>query len=938
MKRIVSLVLCLWTAGLLFAQDSLVRGGFIEYTYLGNHSYEAELSLYLTCSNTEILPYIGCKVGNDTLSGDTLVFIRETDVTGIPPHCSIQSSCSGDTAAIYGVKRIIWKRRFDLDTFSHCSVRFFAVAAKRDAGVTTGSAGQVFYIDSWLNQCLAAGSSSPGMTSPNESYLLLRNEDVFLDYGLTGYGSFDSASFEAAAGRISENGNMTYNVYTPSRPVCYFGFSPSWGFPNNNLQWPAGFHLDPLNGQVAFRPGSICFAPIVLKITLWKRGSNGQQIASVLYREHAVQIVQANNHIPKILPPFSAQVCAGQKHCFSIVTDDDDTGDSVFLSINSDLPGLTYQINHSQSPYARAEVCWTPDSSFISNIPYTFTVKAKDNYCNLPGTNVRAFSMFVRETPKAQTAIQVQNCGRVILTGVPEKSYTGMHTSWKVWDSLGNTVFSSNRAIDTFLVRGGKYRTAFSISTSTPCTQTYYDSFVVAPYNELDLAVDTLYCFGDTIRVKALNSENHNFTYDWFNPQDSSVQSFQQDQVYYLADSSHYLYLTVKWDDYCQVSDSSLIRVWHPRRELPLSVPAICADDSTSLAILDPKAGYDYQWSTGEQSDSIVVTPGWYFLNTTYFAGCEFRDSLEVKANPLPDITLSVPDTLCPGDTTVVTAFVIASHPVSYLWQDSSTKSSVTSTGGWSVLQVIDANACRSSDSIFTANYELPEPDSNRYTVCYGQGFHLFSGDTTGMQIHYSFGDSGNYVLPDSGGAAVAFVTTREGCRVDYPFDIVVNELPDPSFTFSTLMDRNVLFIPTHQWNAFHSWDFGDGTTSGQMVVSHAYNANGPYSVRLLVTDRSTGCLDSSTLQVMFHVGLENTGNVELLAFPNPFKKVLQLQSPLAGTYRIYSATGSLVWEGEIGADEQQELDTRNWKPGVYFLYLDSGGKHYAGKLVREAD
>jgi PKD repeat protein len=46
---------------------------------------------------------------------------------------------------------------------------------------------------------------------------------------------------------------------------------------------------------------------------------------------------------------------------------------------------------------------------------------------------------------------------------------------------------------------------------------------------------------------------------------------------------------------------------------------------------------------------------------------------------------------------------------------------------------------------------------------------------------------------------------------------------------------------------ANYSWDFGDGTTSGQSNPSHQYGADGTYNVNLLVTS-GNGCVNDITL------------------------------------------------------------------------------------------
>lgn len=937
MKRMLLFLALLSFALQLHAQDSTVRGGFVEYRYLGGNVYEAKLSLYVSCPYPDITPYIACKVGADTITGDTLVFVEVKDVTGIPADCPVQSKCSGDTNAMYGVMRLSWTRRFDLDTASHCNVLFFAYAGKRDAGITTGSKGETFYIDSWLDQCLSPGKNSPAMAGFKESSLMIRNQDYVLNYGTAGLGDFDSVSYVMTAGRTAPGNSISYiGNYAPSRPICYFGLcNPFWGpCPQN---WPAGFHLDPMTGDIMFRPIGLCFGPIAVEISLWKRDGVGMNLASRVYREQAVQIIpDSGNHVPKILPPYSRQVCAGQQTCFTITTDDDDAGDSVFLAIESDIPGMTWQVTYDQYKHARAQVCWTPDSSQISNVPYTFLVKATDDHCGMPGNAARAFSFFVRETPKAHPTLALHNCGRVTVHAIPETTSQWMYFEWRITDSLENLVELSSDQTDTFLLKPGKYKSTFSFRTNAYCPEYHYDSFVIANYNQVEIATDPLWCFGDTVHARAVNSESHIFTYEWSKRKGSSITGANADTVGYIADTTHYLHLKVKWGAWCETSDSVLLRVVRPKKELSSSYPAYCPGDSTLLMVSNPVDSVVYAWNNGDTAQSTTVSlAGWYFLSTMYFPGCVQTDSIAVTPELLPEIDFIAPDSICPGDTATVLADMDGDPPFDFLWQDSSTLPSVSSAGGWSVLLVRDADGCLNRDSLYVARFTVPEPDSNLYTVCRGHGFHFLSGDTLGTSIYYSFGDSGNYIVPQNSGAADVWLYTANGCKAHFPIDIVINELPDPAFSYSVLTERNLLFIPSHQWNAYHYWDFGDTTTSSQMIVNHGFVSNGPFDVRLTVTDRSTGCVDSAVQQISFQVGLKTLADLGVRTFPNPFGGSVFIESPVAGHCSVYSSMGHLIWEGQLQPSVVYQVDASGWNPGVYLLRMETERGQGMEKLIR---
>ena len=90
----------------------------------------------------------------------------------------------------------------------------------------------------------------------------------------------------------------------------------------------------------------------------------------------------------------------------------------------------------------------------------------------------------------------------------------------------------------------------------------------------------------------------------------------------------------------------------------------ICPGSSTQLSA---NGNGTFMWSTGNNRSPITVnTPGWYVLTVTATNGCVAYDSVEVTLLPLPDVSISGPDTICSGTS----ALLIASGGYSYSWNN----------------------------------------------------------------------------------------------------------------------------------------------------------------------------------------------------------------------------------------------------------------------------
>jgi PKD repeat protein len=127
-------------------------------------------------------------------------------------------------------------------------------------------------------------------------------------------------------------------------------------------------------------------------------------------------------------------------------------------------------------------------------------------------------------------------------------------------------------------------------------------------------------------------------------------------------------------------------------------------------------------------------------------------------------------------------------------------------------------------------------------------------------------------------------------------------------------------------------WDFGDASTSTQQNPSHAYSAQGIFTVRLTVID-GRSCSRSVTKQIRVENKIslqERDWLSDYQLYPNPARSSFKLHSPKMdwSDYRftLVDAQGRLVLDRKGDKNALQEFSTQKLAVGLYhfMIYQDS--------------
>ncbi len=534
-----------------------MMGADITYRCLGSNKYEITIKMYRDCRGVPIgapgSQIICISGGSSTVSFTP----TETKVRDITPTCATAGkACSPPNTygTGTGIEEHTYVYTYDFTTMKKngcCKVRIETGQCCRNGAITTGAANQNFWTNAEIDICTKKCNSSPSLTSEPVA-ILCCNQPFYYNNGASDTTDFDSLSYawdDPLTGSSSKtswsgafNSQNPFSVYWPS------GYDKSKG-PKPDADPPIGTYIDPETGDIIFTPTDCSESTIAtVKVTEWRKDSTGKwKVLGYTHRDIQFWVQQCpSNNPPLLAGPYKYEVCAGTQICFTVVSDDKqfippppakpNPPDTVRLTWNRGIPGATWTIVDPKARLQKGRFCWTPKKTQASDLPYTFTVTARDNACPRNAVTVKSYSVKVKQIAEADRDIDTLICGAYIFESNPFPNFKGAPTyKWFVSDSNNKFVdnryyyFKSNKGLqstkkmDTIQFRkGGKYIITHTINNPPlNCPSTYFDTLVVPPLLEVDLALgpDSFVCAGTTLRLgaKAANGLPA-FKFKWFTP------------------------------------------------------------------------------------------------------------------------------------------------------------------------------------------------------------------------------------------------------------------------------------------------------------------------------------------------------------------------------------------------------------------------------------
>ena len=324
-----------------------------------------------------------------------------------------------------------------------------------------------------------------------------------------------------------------------------------------------------------------------------------------------------------------------------------------------------------------------------------------------------------------------------------------------------------------------------------------------------------------------------------------------------------------------------------------------------------------------------TTTPGvyTYYISQKNAAGDESpRAMVTVTVNALPatpTISASGSTTFCTGGSVDLTS----SSTTGNLWSNNATASTITvsNSGSFSVT-VTDGNSCSATSTSINVNVSsapIPTITATSTSACSGDTVILSS--STADSYVWSTGQTTQSIALTASSANITVTTVNvnacNGVGMSQPTSVTFTATPTAAGSFTT--SGNVAtFANTSTGAGSYSWDFGDFSNSSASAPTHAYAANGAYTVTL--TAINGNCTSTTSFTVNISVALDELQGITLNLFPNPANQEVNiaLNGAALESVVIVDQFGRTVKVSNVSNINVSDLAT-----GVYqvILYTDKG-------------
>ena len=358
-----------------------------------------------------------------------------------------------------------------------------------------------------------------------------------------------------------------------------------------------------------------------------------------------------------------------------------------------------------------------------------------------------------------------------------------------------------------------------------------------------DVLKDVPFCLVNkkhTFDISSFDNGNGPFTYSWID--NSNGVTLTTD---FMLDSNvaGYYWVDVIDKHGCVGRDSASLTLRPDLDPIIIGSPlvSICENDSVTL-ISNYKSsdGYNFNWSTGETTESILVkTSGNYILDVSDDLECEGSALIDIVVNPLP-IVSDFNDSICVGSKLTFGDGLINGY--NYLWKYSKETTydiEVDKAGDYERIVTTD-KGCKDSSVYTLVVNDLPIVDLGiDSSICEGDSMLINAGGD-GLLYEWSSGDSTSEITVYDGMEYIVEVTNIHGCKNIDSVLVTVDTLPVLNLgTDTSICSYQTIELDAGNISSNHIWSTGD--IDNIIVV----NTKGEYSV--LVTN-SFNCSVSDTI------------------------------------------------------------------------------------------
>lgn len=517
------------------------------------------------------------------------------------------------------------------------------------------------------------------------------------------------------------------------------------------------------------------------------------------------------------------------------------------VSLNATGAGVGGSYSWSPGTGLSATNIANPDANPTTSTTYTVTVTDAAGCSETDDVVVT-----VNQLPTATAASNGPVCigSSLDLTG----GDNGMSSyDWAGPDGFVSSSQSPNVSSNVTPAMAGTYTITVSDGL---CSNT---ASVVVTVNSLpnpNLGSDVGTCMGYGVNITASGGG----TYAWSPTTDLSCSNCAS-PIATPSDTTTYT-VTVTDANGCSNTEDIVVLVYNAPTANAGTDDAICLGESTNLSAT---GGATYSWSpgTGLSATNIANPIANPDVTTTYTvtvsdgSGCSATDEVTITVNPLPNANAGSNVTICPGDSTQLSA----SGGTNYLWSPSATLSDANIFNPWATpvsttaydVTVTDVNGCSSTDNV-TVTVSIPTADAGSdATICLNSSTQLSASGGSSYAWSPSTGLSSSTVSnptanPSSTTSYVVTVTNASGCTATDAVTVNVNPLPTANAGVDATICNGASTTLSATGGSTYSWSPGTGLSATN--ISNPVATPAITTVYTVTVTDGNGCTDSDDVTV----------------------------------------------------------------------------------------
>lgn len=365
--------------------------------------------------------------------------------------------------------------------------------------------------------------------------------------------------------------------------------------------------------------------------------------------------------------------------------------------------------------------------------------------------------------------------------------------------------------------------------------------------------------------------------------------------------------------------------------------------EGESLMINGSPGAVTYAWSTGEGTESILVsTGGEYCLTATDGAGCQDVDCIVISIDTFPLITCPVTDESVPGANDGAIACDSISGSITYLWSTGATTPSIVGLAPGDYCVTMTNNIGCSAEQCFTVHSgscQLVVTSIVEPVLCAGDSTGSVSvsveNATPPVSYFWSTGDTTASVNNLPAGNYAVTIADGAGCAEVY--NVVIPEPAALLITIDTIIDINVIegsiavTVTGGVAPYTYLWIFPDGSNATTEDLA-LLTMPGLYTLEVV---DANGCGSSSLAMVQMGVAVNPGPEFKpLRVYPVPTQDILhvELDAPVTEAL-IMGIDGRL--QKRIVNPASNNLEVGELEPGWYVIRITDGQSWYIARMIK---